>query len=220
MAGMSPFPTRRRVLVSGLALPLAAAAQSSWSRIEQAARGQTVYFNAWAGSERVNAYLQWAAGELKRQFDVKLEHVKITDTVEAVRRVRAEKAASRVDGSVDMVWINGENFLAMKREGLAALVVPLREDRLQRELLAFVSWYNLHRPHTTLGVRTPDEVYFGRRPACRSPRFEPRERWPRGSPCAAPHALVRGQPGARVELSISYHGKRKHLPVVTLHRAA
>jgi putative thiamine transport system substrate-binding protein len=78
-----------------------------------------VFFNAWAGSERINAYLQWAAGELQRRFGVKLEHVKITDTAEAVKRVRAEKSAGRSgDGSVDLVWINGENFLAMKREAL------------------------------------------------------------------------------------------------------
>jgi putative thiamine transport system substrate-binding protein len=35
-----------------------------------------------------------------------------------VRRVRAEKAAGRSDGSADLVWINGENFLTLKREGL------------------------------------------------------------------------------------------------------
>lgn len=110
--------SRRQLILGGLGLPLAARAQAAWSRIEQAARGQTVYFNAWAGSERVNAYLQWAAGELKRLQGIQLEHVKVTDTAEAVRRVRAEKAAGRSDGSVDMVWINGENFLAMKREAL------------------------------------------------------------------------------------------------------
>jgi len=91
---------------------------ADWARIEQAARGQTVRFNAWAGSERINAYLQWAAGELQRRHGVILEHVKLADTVEVVRRVRAEKAAARNDGSADLVWINGENFLAMKREGL------------------------------------------------------------------------------------------------------
>jgi putative thiamine transport system substrate-binding protein len=91
----------------------------AWAAIERAARGQTVYFNAWAGSERINAYLQWAAAELARRLGVKLEHVKVTDTAEVVRRVRAEKGAGRAhDGSVDLVWINGENFLAMKREGL------------------------------------------------------------------------------------------------------
>jgi putative thiamine transport system substrate-binding protein len=113
---------RRHLVLAALPLPLplsAWAQGSDWSRIETAARGQTVYFNAWAGSERINAYLQWAAGELAQRHGVKLEHVKITDTVETVRRVRAEKSAGRSsDGSIDLVWINGENFLTMKRDGL------------------------------------------------------------------------------------------------------
>jgi len=114
---------RRHLLATAAALPLlprvAAAQAADWSRIEAAARGQTVYFNAWAGSQRINAYLQWAATELQQRHGVKLEHVKVTDTAEVVRRVRAEKGAGRnSDGSVDLVWINGENFLAMKREGL------------------------------------------------------------------------------------------------------
>ncbi|MDH4288498.1 MAG: ABC transporter substrate-binding protein, partial [Aquincola sp.] len=111
---------RRQLLLAASGLPLPVLAQGSeWSRIEAAARGQTVYFNAWAGSERINAYLQWAAGELAQRHGVKLEHVKITDTAEAVKRVRTEKGAGRSsDGSVDLLWINGENFLAMKREGL------------------------------------------------------------------------------------------------------
>ncbi len=85
----------------------------------RAARGQTVYFNAWAGSERINAYLQWAGAEVDKRHGVKLEHVKIADTAEVVKRVRSEKQAGRTSqGSADMVWINGENFVAMKRDGL------------------------------------------------------------------------------------------------------
>ena len=120
--------TRRRLLAAGLLLPFGWSAGQAraqlahqalnWPRTLAAARGQTVYFNAWAGSERINAYLQWAAAELLRQHGIKLEHVKISDTAEAVKRVRAEKAAGRTDGSADLLWINGENFLAMKREGL------------------------------------------------------------------------------------------------------
>ena len=105
-------------LISTVAVPAWAQSGSAWQAIESRARGQTVYFNAWAGSERINAYLQWAAGELQRNHGVTLEHVKITDTAEVVKRVRAEKAAGKADGSVDLVWINGENFLAMKREAL------------------------------------------------------------------------------------------------------
>jgi putative thiamine transport system substrate-binding protein len=45
--------------------------------------------------------------------------VKLTDTTEAVSHVLAEKEAGRHDGgSVDLVWINGENFAAMKSNAL------------------------------------------------------------------------------------------------------
>ncbi len=44
--------------------------------------------------------------------------------------------------------------------------------------------------------------------------------WPRGSPCARPWALVRGSPGAKLTLEVSFPGNRKHLPIVTLKRVA
>jgi putative thiamine transport system substrate-binding protein len=98
-----------------------------WAAIESKARGQTVYFNAWAGSEQINAYLQWAATEVQRRYGVKVEHVKVTDTAEVVKRVRTEKAAGKLsDGSVDLIWINGANFLAMKSE--AMLFGPFAES--------------------------------------------------------------------------------------------
>ncbi|MEO8117705.1 MAG: ABC transporter substrate-binding protein, partial [Rhodoferax sp.] len=115
-------PSRRQTLAllgAGLAMPVLAQTANAWSAIGQQARGQTVYFNAWAGSQNINAYLQWAGAELQKRYGVTLEHVKITDTAEVVKRVRNEKAAGKVTaGSVDLVWINGENFLAMKREAL------------------------------------------------------------------------------------------------------
>ncbi len=119
-----PLIQRRQLIAAAAAAPWAMTSRAqtatdAWAKIEAAAKGQTVFMNAWAGSERINAYLQWAAGELAQRWSVKLEHVKITDTAEAVKRVRAEKTAGRSsDGTVDLVWINGENFLAMKKEGL------------------------------------------------------------------------------------------------------
>ena len=95
-----------------------AADSAAWRAIQAQAKGQTVYFNAWAGSPAINAYIQWAAEQLGQRYDLRLVHVKISDAVEMVQRVRNEKAAAKSDGTVDLVWINGENFLAMKREGL------------------------------------------------------------------------------------------------------
>ena len=118
------FPMHRRHILSALVVstlkPWTAQAATFWLDTLRAARGQTVYFNAWAGSERINAYLQWVAAELLRDFGVKLQHVKISDAADVVKRVRAEKQAGRKDteGTVDLVWINGENFAAMKRDGL------------------------------------------------------------------------------------------------------
>ena len=126
---MVHHPSRRQftfALVSGpvagwsiLAQAQSVAPTPAWSAIEKVARGQTVYFNAWGGSARINDYLKWAATEAARLYGIAVEHVKVTDTADVVKRVRTEKSAGKLQGgSVDMVWINGENFLSMKREGL------------------------------------------------------------------------------------------------------
>jgi putative thiamine transport system substrate-binding protein len=99
---------------------------ASWSEIERAARGQTVYFNAWAGSETINAYIGWVGQRVAAEFGITLEHVKIADAAEAVRRVRDEVRAGQKQGSVDLVWINGENFRAMKSDRL--LYGPFTND--------------------------------------------------------------------------------------------
>jgi len=92
---------------------------TDWDAVVEAARGQTVYWNAWAGEQRINAYIAWAGEQVKERYGVELVHVKLSDTAEAVSRVVAEKAAGTVEnGSVDLIWINGENFAAMKRQDL------------------------------------------------------------------------------------------------------
>lgn len=98
-----------------------------WKTIEQQADGQTVYFHAWGGSQEINRYIQWAGQELKSRYNVTLNHVKVTDIAETTTRLIAEKAAGKnSNGSVDMVWINGENFKSMKDNHL--LSGPFVED--------------------------------------------------------------------------------------------
>jgi putative thiamine transport system substrate-binding protein len=118
---------RRRFLLASLAAPLAAptairrarASDGGWDAILAGARGQTVFFNAWGGDENTNAFIAWVGQETAKRFGVTVEQVKLRDTSEAVARVLAEQAAGRATGgSVDLVWINGPNFLAMKSKGL------------------------------------------------------------------------------------------------------
>jgi putative thiamine transport system substrate-binding protein len=96
-----------------------AAQSQAWETIRRKARGQTVFWNAWAGDERTNAFIQWAAERVAEQSGIAVRHVRLRDTAEAVARVVAEKTAGRVEGgSVDLIWINGPNFLSMKEQKL------------------------------------------------------------------------------------------------------
>ncbi|MCM2341300.1 ABC transporter substrate-binding protein [Rhodoferax sp.] len=108
-----------RFAALALGVGVAALAHADWSRIQNEAKGQTVYFNAWGGSEATNGYLSWAAKEAKTRFGIDVRHVKITDTAEVVKRVQTEVAAGRkTDGSIDLMWVNGENFSNLKNGGL------------------------------------------------------------------------------------------------------
>lgn len=92
---------------------------SDWKAIEQDAKGQTVYFNAWGGAQNINEYISWAGDQLKQRHDITVVHVKLDDTANAVATVVAEKAAGKDQGgSIDLIWINGENFASMKRQNL------------------------------------------------------------------------------------------------------
>ena len=83
------------------------------------ADGSVVHFNAWGGSATINEYIQWVADEMEEQHGITVRHVKLTDTASAVSRILTEKTAGRDDdGSVDLIWVNGENFASMKRNGL------------------------------------------------------------------------------------------------------
>ncbi len=84
---------------------------------------KTVYFNAWGGSPVINDYIIWASKRLEEDHGIAINHVKLTDTATAVSRILAEKTVGRNEGgSVDLIWVNGENFATMKDSGL------LRDD--------------------------------------------------------------------------------------------
>ncbi len=92
---------------------------ADWDSVIAGAAGQTVYWNAWGGSTNTNDFIAWVGEQVKAEYDVTLEHVKLTDTADAVTRVLTEKQAGQdQNGAVDMIWINGANFAAMKEADL------------------------------------------------------------------------------------------------------
>ncbi|MGI1663583.1 ABC transporter substrate-binding protein [Palleronia sp. KMU-117] len=114
---------RLTTTLSALLLASAATAQSpdpaDWDAVLAEARDQTVYWHAWGGSTLTNDFIAWAGGEVADRFGVTVKQVKLSDTAEAVSRVIAEKAAGKDEGgAVDLIWINGKNFAAMKEQDL------------------------------------------------------------------------------------------------------
>jgi len=107
------------LLLAALSTQPRAAGAIDWPDVLGKARGQEVYWNAWGGDEKINAYIAWVGERVRDEYGVTVRHVKLSDTAEAVRTVLSEKTAGRdTAGSVDLIWINGENFKAMKDQGL------------------------------------------------------------------------------------------------------
>lgn len=109
---------KRLALIAALIVPTVAVADpnpADWDAVLGEAKGQTVYWNAWGGSTATNDFLAWVGDRVNDDYGVTLEHVKLTDTADAVTRVLSEKqAGENDDGAIDMIWINGSNFAAMK----------------------------------------------------------------------------------------------------------
>ena len=105
-------------VLAALLAPLPAFADpdpANWEAVVAEAEGQTVYWNAWGGSTTTNDFIAWVGSRVMEDYGVTLEHVKLTDTADAVTRVLSEKQAGEDDdGAIDMIWINGANFAAMK----------------------------------------------------------------------------------------------------------
>ena len=90
-----------------------------WALVLAQAKGQEVFFHAWGGDPKINAFIAWVGEEAALRHGVTLTHVKLAATSDAVARVQAEQAAGKDSGgAVDLIWINGENFAAMKRAGM------------------------------------------------------------------------------------------------------
>jgi len=93
--------------------------QASWQEISEAAQGKTVRIYMWGGDPLINQYIDdWVAPRLKQASGVTLERVAINDIREIINKLITEKQAEKSAGSVDIMWINGENFRTAKQSEL------------------------------------------------------------------------------------------------------
>jgi len=92
---------------------------NTWESVLAAARGQTVNWYLWGGSESINTFVDTFYGTvLKDKYDVTLNRVPVADTVDAVNQVLSEQQAGKNPGVVDIIWINGENFASLNQANM------------------------------------------------------------------------------------------------------
>lgn len=91
---------------------------SDFNTILEQAKGDTVTFYGWGGDENRNRWLnETVAPILKEKYDITLDVVGM-NIDEILAKLSGEKQAGVEEGSIDMIWINGENFYSTKENDL------------------------------------------------------------------------------------------------------
>lgn len=92
--------------------------EASWDEIVEMAKGTDVKFYGWGGDENRNNWLNGTVADyLKENYDINFEYVGM-DINDILAKLTSEKEAGEETGSIDMIWINGENFYTAKENGL------------------------------------------------------------------------------------------------------
>ena len=125
---------------------------ASWEEITAAAAGTTVTFYGWGGDENRNNWLNTTvADDVKERYDITLEVVGM-NIEDILAKLSGEKQAGSTTGSIDMIWINGENFYSAKDMGL--LYGPFTDKLPNME-----AYIDLEDPETLNDFCMPIEGY-------------------------------------------------------------
>ncbi|MBQ9954001.1 MAG: ABC transporter substrate-binding protein [Eggerthellaceae bacterium] len=90
---------------------------ANWDAVLEAAKGQTVTWYGWGGSEPRNSWIEDVlAPTLKDKYDITLDLVGM-DINDILTQLSGEMQAQVEQGTIDFIWINGENFYTCKENG-------------------------------------------------------------------------------------------------------
>ena len=127
------------------------AATGAWDEVLAAAQGKTVNWYMWGGDETINQLVTGYLNDEAQKVGVTINMVPIADTVDAVNKVLGEKSAGKNEGgSVDLIWINGENFATMKQGDMLYCGWPRGLPNAQ-----YVNWED-PIVHTDFGISIDD----------------------------------------------------------------
>lgn len=125
---------------------------ADFDEIVEAARGTTVRFYGWGGDEVRNRFLEGEVADIMQEkYDINLEIVGM-DIDSILAKLSGEKQAGTEEGSIDMIWINGENFYSCKENDM--LYGPFTH-----KLPAFNQYIDQEDPETLSDFCYPIEGY-------------------------------------------------------------
>jgi putative spermidine/putrescine transport system substrate-binding protein len=89
---------------------------TDWDTVLTTADGATLDLHMWGGSTEINRFIDEVYGPRLAELGITLNRVPLADTADAVNAVLGELEAGRSgDGSIDLIWINGENFATLRQ---------------------------------------------------------------------------------------------------------
>ena len=92
--------------------------EMSFETMKEEAKGTTVTFYGWGGDEKLNEWLDNTfAPAMKETYDITMERVPM-DIDQVLSQLSGEIQAGEKNGSIDMIWINGENFRSAKENNM------------------------------------------------------------------------------------------------------
>lgn len=90
----------------------------TFDEMVEAAEGTTVTFYGWGGDEKLNDWLDNEfAPVMKEKYDITMERVPM-DIDQVLSQLSGEIEGGEEDGSIDMIWINGENFQSARENNM------------------------------------------------------------------------------------------------------
>ncbi len=119
-----PSPDDAQLLLANVATEssdqLAALGFDRWEEVLAEAEGTTINWFMWGGSDVINTNVDEDIGQvLQERYNLTVNRVPVADTAEVVNTVLNEAAAGvNEGGSIDLIWINGENFRTLREVDL------------------------------------------------------------------------------------------------------
>lgn len=91
--------------------------QKNWDDILEEAKGTEVSFYGWGGDQKTNEWIDgFLSDRLKEKYDITLNRVPM-NIEDILNKMITEKQLDS-EGTIDIVWINGENFFTAKKNEL------------------------------------------------------------------------------------------------------